>query len=83
MRRNPLALTALVASFAVCLLPAASLGATPSAEPSGSGAPIASAIPFPNLTMAPLSPIVRPPDRDPAIPTDGYALGVADAPVTI
>jgi protein-disulfide isomerase len=83
MRRTSPALTALVASFALCLLPASSLGAEPSAAPEGSPAPTVSPIPFPNLTMAPLSPIVRPADRDPAIPSDGYVLGSADAPVTI
>jgi protein-disulfide isomerase len=83
MRRITPALTALAVSFAMCLLPATTFGATPSAAPSSSGAPTSSPIPFPNLTMAPLSPIIRPADRDPAIPSDGYVLGNPDAPVTI
>ena len=90
MTRTSPALTALVAALALCLVPAGTLGATPSTAPAtapeaseASPAPTASPIPFPDLTLAPLSPIVRPVDRDPAIPSDGYALGAPDAPVTI
>ena len=87
MTRTSPALTALVAALALCLVPAGTLGATPSTAPAtapeASPTPTASPIPFPDLTLAPLSPIVRPADRDPAIPSDGYALGAPDAPVTI
>jgi protein-disulfide isomerase len=76
MRRTPASsVAALVASFVFTLVPATTLGASPA--------------PFPDLTMAPLvtpaplPPIVAPSTLEEGIPTDGYALGSADAPVTV
>jgi protein-disulfide isomerase len=71
----PLTVASLATSLAITLLPTAALGASPA--------------PFPDLTMAPLvtpkpiPPIVAPVAQDADIPTDGYALGSADAPVTV
>jgi protein-disulfide isomerase len=74
MRRIPaLTLGTILVVLAIAAVPAAA----------------ASPAPFPDLTMAPLvtpapiPPIAAPPARDGSIPTDGYALGAADAPVTI
>ncbi len=76
MRRTPVSsVAALVASFVFALVPTATLGASPA--------------PFPDLTMAPLvtpepiPPIVAPSTLEAGIPTDGYSLGSADAPVTV
>ncbi len=68
----PLTVAILTTSIAITLLPAATLGASPS--------------PFPDLTMAPLvtpPPIVAPATDDRGVPVDGYALGSSDAPVMV
>lgn len=64
----------------------AALGAEPSPADRGSPGPIASEAPLPELTMAPL--VTLPPVRtsivpDHGLPTDGYTIGQASAPVLI
>lgn len=76
-------------AFAVSLLVATAgitlaADATPPAVPGPT--PVASEVPLPDLTMAPLvtlPPITPSLLADPGLPADGYALGDPDAPVTV